>query len=90
MTMKPLKGQALIDQWIAPLPRGAAPLTAKLKGRGIEAWVIVEQWQRSGHDPAGVADAFNLPLAAVEATLLYYRKHKDLFDAHIRAQQSGD
>ncbi len=90
MTMKPLKGQALIDQWIQPAPRGAAPLTAKLKGRGIEAWVIVELWQRSGHDVSNVADAFNLPQAAVEATLAYYRKHKNLFDEHIRAQTGSE
>lgn len=59
------------------------PAGARLIDSGVEVWVLVAQLPAMDGDKARLADAYGLPLEAVEAAFAYYRDHKQPIDARI-------
>ena len=64
-------------------PEHRGPARARLRDSGVEVWVLVAQLPAMDSDPARLAEAYGLPLEAVEAALAYYRHHKKEIDAQI-------
>ena len=73
----------LIAQYIDGSQQRWGPAGARLRDSGVEVWVLVAQLPAMDGDMARLADAYGLPLRAVEAAFAYYRRHKELIDARI-------
>jgi uncharacterized protein (DUF433 family) len=57
--------------------------SARLRESGVEVWALVAQLPAVEGDVKRLADAYGIPVEAVEAALAYYRRHKELIDAQI-------
>ena len=64
-------------------PGGRGPARARLRESGVEVWVLVAQLPAMDDNPARLAESYGLPVEAVEAALVYYRRHKKVIDAQI-------
>jgi uncharacterized protein (DUF433 family) len=59
------------------------PARARLRDSGVEVWVLVAQLPAMDGDPVRLAEAYSVPVEAVEAALAYYRRHRKVIDAQI-------
>lgn len=73
----------LVAQYIESGQPRWGPAGARLRDSGVEVWVLVAQLPAMDGDMARLAEAYGLPLPAVEAAFAYYRRHKELIDARI-------
>ena len=64
-------------------PEHRGPARARLRDSGVEVWVLVAQLPAMDGDPVRLAEAYGVPVEAVEAALAYYRRHKRVIDAQI-------
>jgi uncharacterized protein (DUF433 family) len=75
----------LITQYVEENAQRPGPAHARLVETGVEVWALIGYYQNAaGCDPDRVAIDYEIPRAAVEAALAYYRHHKQLIDAQIR------
>ena len=75
----------LIEQYIESSPSRPGVEEARLREYGVPVWALIGHYQAVGRDPRQVAADYELPLAAVEAALAYYRRHRAAIDARIAA-----
>lgn len=66
------------EDWQHP---GAAG--ARLRDSAIAVWVLVAQLPSVNGNVSQLASDYQIPVEAVEAALIYYRRHKQLIDAQI-------
>jgi len=64
-------------------PEHHGPSRARLRDSGVEVWVLVAQLPAMDGDPVRLAEAYGVPVEAVEAALAYYRRHKKVIDEQI-------
>jgi uncharacterized protein (DUF433 family) len=75
---------ALIEQYIEEDPYRPGPADAQLKEYGTAVWALISYLDRAlGGNVEQAAADYEVPLAAVEAALAYYRRHRELVDARI-------
>lgn len=79
----------LITHYIQENPYQPGAGGAILRDAGVSVWILVEAYRASGNDADQVAQAWNLPREAVEATLAYYAQHTAAVDARIEAQRAS-
>jgi uncharacterized protein (DUF433 family) len=93
MTPSPLemattREQKLIDKYIEPNPYRPGVANARIAGYGVSIWAIVGHLEAVNGDIEQVADDYGLPCEAVEASLAYYRQHRELIDARLAVHGS--
>jgi uncharacterized protein (DUF433 family) len=85
-----LDDEKLIEKWIEPDPWKAGVEEARVKKYGMNVWAIIGYLQMRDGNPERVADAYEIPVEAVQAALACYHRHKGCIDARLRANQGGD
>ncbi|HLH22305.1 MAG TPA: DUF433 domain-containing protein [Chloroflexota bacterium] len=75
----------LISRYVELDPDRPGPAEARIIGTGVPVWALIGHYQATGRDPAYVAASYDLPLAAVEAALAYYRQHQAVIEARLAA-----
>jgi len=75
--------QALIEKHILWDSDWSTADEARVKGYGMNVWVLVGQWQMENGDISEVAKAYAVPDEVVEAALAFYRRHKKVIDARL-------
>ena len=75
----------LIERYIEPNPNRPGLGEARLAHYGVSVWALVAYLEAVNGDIARVAEDYALPREAVEAALVYYRRHQNLIDARISA-----
>ncbi len=75
----------LIACYIELAPRNRSRAEARLVGSGVPVWAIVGQYQATGRDAAYVAESYQVPLAAVQAALAYYRQNMAVIEDRLEA-----
>lgn len=73
----------LVARHIEEDPEHRGPARARLREMGVEVWVLVAQLPAMDSSPVRLAEAYGLPIDAVEAALAYYRSHRKDIDAQI-------
>ncbi len=82
------RSQELIARWIEPHPRKGGLAEALVRDSSVPVWAIIGQLGGEAGDIAAAADAYDLPLEAVEAVLAYYRLHRGAIDDRLAANES--
>lgn len=77
--------RALIDRWIRPHASKGSGGEAVLADFHVPVYALVGYHQAVGGDADRVARDYDLPRAAVEGALAYYRRHRAVVDARIAA-----
>lgn len=72
----------LIRRWIEPSPHRSSPAEAWLVESAVPVWAIVG-YMDAVRDVERVAVDYQAPWEAVEATLAYYRRHRESINARI-------
>ncbi len=72
-----------IAQYIGMAPHRHGVHYATLREEGIPVWALIGHLIGVDWDVRQVAEDYEIPPAAVEAAVLYYRQHKDALDAVI-------
>ena len=75
--------EALIVRYIEPNPNRPHLAEAWLKESAVPVWAIIGALPAANGDLAAVAAAYDVPLAAVEAAMAFYRRHQCLIDARL-------
>lgn len=75
----------LIATYIELAPRNHSRAEARLVGSGVPVWAIVGQYQATGRDAANVAESYQVPLAAVQAALAFYRQNMAIIEDRLEA-----
>src|SRR5579871_5703667 len=74
---------ALVSRYIE-VPTDTGPGGARLADYGVDVWVLIVYFQHAAeHDAAAVAQAYQIPIEAVEAAIAYYARHREIIDAAI-------
>lgn len=73
----------LVARWITPNPHKLRPAEAWVLPHHVSVWAIVRQLELDHWDAACVAETYELPPEAIEATIRYYQSHKADVDARI-------
>jgi uncharacterized protein (DUF433 family) len=79
----------LIAREIESNPDDPRPEEARLKQRRIHVWAIAGSLTPDGSNRAAVADAYDVSPDAVLAAQWYYLRHRDRFNARLRANTFG-
>lgn len=87
MSVNTTSERALSSRWIQPNPHDPDPAEAWVLPRHVSAWVVVQQMELDEAHGERVAEAFDLPLAAVRATMAYYERHRTAIDTRIAANR---
>jgi uncharacterized protein (DUF433 family) len=75
---------ALIEQYIEEDPYRPGPADARLKEYGTAVWALISYLDRAlGGNVEQAAADYEVPVAAVQAALAYYRRHRKPIDARI-------
>lgn len=61
----------------------SGPSEARLRGYGVPVWALVGHLPAVDGDVARLAEDYGLPLAAAEAALAYYERHREAIDARL-------
>ncbi|HLI27519.1 MAG TPA: hypothetical protein VKZ60_10625 [Chloroflexota bacterium] len=78
--------ETLIAEYIEEHPGFPGPADAWLRESGVPVWALVAYYHgAAAYDAGRVAEDYEVPLAAVEAALAYYRRHRSLIDNRIAA-----
>ncbi|MDQ6603891.1 MAG: hypothetical protein M3Z19_14310 [Chloroflexota bacterium] len=72
-----------IAQYIGADPHHHGAHYAILREEGIPVWALIGHLIGVDWDVRQAAEDYEIPTAAVEAAVLYYRQHKDALDAVI-------
>ncbi|SRR6266567_3417345 len=75
-------------RWIEPNPHTPSPADAWVLPNRVSVWAVVRQLQLDSWETKLVADGFELPLAAVEATIGYYHRHRAEVDDRIERNRT--
>lgn len=81
--------EQLIARWIEPNPHKPGSAEALVLPRRISVWALIELWRLDGKSLPDVAEAYDLPLEAVQAAVSYYRRHKAEVDARIERNNAA-
>lgn len=81
------KDRQLVTRWIEPHPWKGGAAEALLRDSGIAVWAIVGYLGGEAGDPAAAAEAYDIPVEAVEAALAYYREHRGALDERLAANE---
>jgi uncharacterized protein (DUF433 family) len=84
----PAEEEALIARYIEPDPLDLGPSEAQLVERGVSVWALVNYLHAMDNNIAEAAAGYDLLPEAVEAAILYYRRHQALIDAKILLNRS--
>ena len=76
------QNQSPIERWIESNPFASGPHEARLVEYGVPVWALIAHFRVVG-DHLQVAEDYEVPVEAVEATLAYYDLHRYLIDARI-------
>lgn len=79
----------LSQHWVQRNPNKLGPAEAWIGAYGVAVWVLINQLQLDNWKAQQVAEDYKLPLAAIEAAIAYYKRHKDIIDARITLDRSG-
>lgn len=79
---------ALMTEWIEEDPHRRGPADVRIKGYGQAIWALIGDLPLYQGDLQALADDVNLPLEAVEAAEVYYRRHRAVIDARIAANSA--
>ncbi len=82
--------EQLIERHIEMNPHKPWLAEARLKDYGIAVWALAGYLPTVGNDVARVAADYEIPHEAVEAALVYYRRHQALIDARLAANATDD
>jgi uncharacterized protein (DUF433 family) len=83
-----LRDDQLIDTYIELNPHKPWVAEARLKEYGIAVWALVGHLPAVEDDIAWLASDYDIPSEAVEAALVYYRRHQTLIDARLAANRT--
>jgi len=83
------QADAFIAQYIAAHPVKPGADEVWLKDYRISVWAIVGQWKGQSRNVQRTADAYGIPIEAVEAALAYYERNQAVID-NRRSQNSPD
>jgi uncharacterized protein (DUF433 family) len=84
----PADEEALIARYIEPGPIDFGPSDAQVVDHGVSVWALINYLHAMGNDIDRTADDYDLERAAVEAAILFYRRHRALIDARILLNRS--
>ena len=74
----------LIAQYIEEPSYSPAPTEARLKDYGTAVWALIGYLKHAvGGNAKQAAADYDVPVAAVEAALAYYSRHRRAIDARI-------
>ena len=79
----------LIAAYVALDPNRPSVDRARLIGSLVPVWALVGALPAYDHDLSQVADAYDLPLEAVEAAMAFYRKNRCGIDARLAAHDAA-
>src|SRR5512134_2538078 len=82
--------ERLIAKYIEPHPWKGGADEVLLKPYGQSIWAIIDHLLGSDGDLADVAQAYDIPVEAVQAARAYYPRHKEVIDNRIRANNEDD
>ena len=85
-----MSSQDLVERWIVPDTVRSGPEEARVKGYGVHVWVILDLLKKYQVGKQSAARAYDLPLEAIDAALLYYETYKRDFDAKLALVASDD
>jgi len=77
------KDEMLIRRWIRQHPYKSGPEDVVLVDSLVPVYAVVGYLPLVGDDLDRIADAYDVPRAAVDAALAYYRQHRAVIDARI-------
>lgn len=81
----------LITRYIGANPNRPGPEHARLEKYGVPVWAIISYLDQAANgDVARVASDYDVPVEAVEAARVYYRRHAAAIDARIAATSTDD
>ena len=86
--MSTATSDALIARWLEQSPHHPEPAESWVLPRCVPVWSVIRQLELEYGKPEGVAEAFELPVEAVEAAVAYYRRHQSDIDARIRENRA--
>jgi uncharacterized protein (DUF433 family) len=76
----------LVTRYICQDPLRPGPERALIAERGVSVAAVIAYLKSVDWDQARTASAYELPVSAVEAALVYYAGHQSAIDARIAAQ----
>lgn len=76
-----------IDQYIEANPSRPGADEVVLVEHGIPVWALIGAITLAGSTPDEVAADNEIPRAAVDAAMRYYKRHRAVIDARIAANQ---
>jgi uncharacterized protein (DUF433 family) len=82
-----VSGKDPITRHIEENPAKPGLADARLIGFAVAVWALIGYLPAVGHRADEVAEDYDLPVEAVEAALIYYRRHRDVIDARIAANR---
>jgi uncharacterized protein (DUF433 family) len=82
-------GAELIAKYIRVDPAAPRPERARIKDTGVTVAILVSYLRGSDWDVPRAASAYEIPEAAVQAALAFYRRHPERIDAWIVTNIAG-
>lgn len=79
----------LIARWIEPRRPYPGDPDARIVDTGIPVWALVGHYRADSEDPRLTAADYRLARKAVKAALAYYRKHREIIDARLAANDTA-
>ncbi len=73
---------AVLEALVEPEP-GAGRDKARLKEHGIPVWALISALRETAGDIEKVADAYRIPVVAVQAAIHYYERNRPFIDAFL-------
>ena len=83
-----MSDEELITRYIELDPHRPELARARLKEYAVPVWALIGYLRTPGADLERVAADYEVPLAAVQAALAYYRRHPAPIDAWIAANNA--
>lgn len=76
-----------VMRYIEPNPHRPGPANVRIAKYGVPVWALIGYFNAVSGDPKRVAEAYDIPLDAVEEAIAYYQGHKAIIDARIAANK---
>jgi uncharacterized protein (DUF433 family) len=83
-----MSDEELIARYIEPNPHKPTLAEAWLKESAIPVWALIGSLPGVDHDPGALAEAFGIPIEAVQAALAFYDRHRSLIDARLAENET--
>jgi uncharacterized protein (DUF433 family) len=84
-----LTDEDLIARYIVPHPTKMGVDQAVLAVYGVSVWALVGYLRGTDATVERVAAEYDLPIEAVEAAMVYYRRHRSLIDSRIAVNDAA-